>query len=63
MTHVKARPEPDGRTLTVTRAMVERTAMLSAVVFEPCGIDVSPLRAFVQRARAETAHRKAIGAI
>jgi hypothetical protein len=61
MTHVKARSEPDGRALTVTRAMVELTAMLSTEVFEPCGIDVSPLRAFIQRARAETAYRKAIG--
>ncbi len=61
MTHVKARPEPDGRAVTVTRAMVELTAMLSAEVFESCGIDVSSLRAFVQRARAETAYRKAIG--
>jgi hypothetical protein len=61
MTHVKARPESDGRALTVTRAMVELTAMLSAEVFESCGIDVSPLRSFVQRARSETAYRRAIG--
>lgn len=45
MTHIRARPEPDGRALTVTRAMIELTAMLSAEVFESCGIDVSRLYA------------------
>jgi hypothetical protein len=63
MIHVKDRPDPDGRADTVTRAMLELTAMLSAEVFEVCDLDVSPLREFVRRTRAEAAYRKALGAI
>jgi hypothetical protein len=61
MIHVRDRPPPDGRAQTVTRAMVELTAMLSAEVFAECGIDVTSLRRLLFRMRAETAYRKAIG--
>lgn len=62
LTHVQDRPEPDGRSHTVTQAMVELTAMLTAEVFESLGFDVSPLRDLVERYRKLALRRKALGA-
>jgi hypothetical protein len=61
MIHVRDRPPPDLRAHTVTRAMVELTAMLSAEIFDECGIDVVSLRSLIFRMRAETAYKKALG--
>jgi hypothetical protein len=51
----------DGRPRTVTRAILELTTMLSADVFDECGMDVTPLRSIVHRMKTETAYLKAIG--
>jgi hypothetical protein len=41
--------------------MTELTAMLSAEVFDECGLDVTELRSLVHRMRVETTYKKAIG--
>jgi len=59
LTHVQERPEPDGRSETVTQAMVELTAMLSAEVFQSLGFDVGPLRDLVEEYRKQALKKKA----
>ena len=62
LTHVQERPEPDGRSQTVTQAMVELTAMLSAEVFHSLSFDVTPLRDLVEEYRRLALMKRASGA-
>lgn len=61
LVHVKDRPDSDGRSHTVTRAMIELTAMLAAEIFEEFGLEVSALREIVRRYRLETQTLKQLG--
>lgn len=61
LVHVKDRHDPDGRSNTVTRAMIELTAMLAAELFEELGMEVSTLREIVRRYREENHTLKQLG--